>query len=124
MLSKETGPFKGLLSLLLHPLRQDAAYYADDEYRMDYYTTDHLGAVRVITDMDGEICQNPSCIQSCHAKISGRFTKLSCRVTRTISSLRFMIFVQESLRIFEDFLPQAGEPVGEGNRIESIGKVQ
>ena len=27
---------------------------------MDYYTTDHLGSVRVITDMDGEICQNPS----------------------------------------------------------------
>ncbi len=63
-------------------------------------------------------------IQSCHAKIGDWFTKLSCRVTRTISSLRFMIFVQESLRIFEDFLPQAGEPVGEGNRIESIGKVQ
>ena len=34
--------------------------YADGEYRMDYYTTDHLGSVRVITDMDGEICQNPS----------------------------------------------------------------
>lgn len=29
-------------------------------YGMDYYTTDHLGSVRVITDMDGEICQNPS----------------------------------------------------------------
>lgn len=27
---------------------------------MDYYTTDHLGSVRVIMDMDGEICQNPS----------------------------------------------------------------
>lgn len=39
---------------------------------MDYYTTDHLGSVRVITDMDGSIqkcfdylphggiCQNPS----------------------------------------------------------------
>ena len=38
--------------------------YADDEYRMDYYATDRLGSVRVITDMDGEICQNPTCIQA------------------------------------------------------------
>jgi hypothetical protein len=46
------------------PVETGRGSYADDEYRMDYYTTGHLGSVRVIMDMDGEICQNPSCIQA------------------------------------------------------------
>ena len=47
------GPFridKSTGVLIAAALPGGRAYFADDEYRVDYYTTDHLGSTRIVTD--------------------------------------------------------------------------